>query len=312
MGGPSHEHEVSLKSGEQVLKHLNPEHYDSRKVLITKTGEWQIPPNKLKAYADVVFIALHGPYGEDGTVQDILETEGIPYTGSGPKESALAMNKFLTLRYLREAGLNVPISFLVTKFEWQERPSMVIQKIRHYFGYPMVVKPNNNGSSMGITIVTKEDNLTSAFNEAFNVSREVLIEEYIRGREVTCGVLDHGMPGSEFALLPTEIIPRISHFFDYKAKYEEGGSDEITPPPRMFESTIRNIQKAALAVHRLIGCRGFSRTDFILDKKGELHVLEINTIPGLTQASLLPKAAVASGISFSKLLDKLIDAAFLR
>lgn len=312
MGGPSHEHEVSLKSGEQVLKYLNPERYEKKAVLIEKTGEWEIPAKHLKHYADVAFIALHGPYGEDGTVQDVLDSVGMPYTGSGAKESALAMNKFLTGRFLKEAGMSVPLTILVTESHWQKEPLMIAQRIRHYFGYPIVIKPNNNGSSVGTTIVSKEENLTPAFNEAFNVSREALIQEFIRGRELTCGVIDRGAAGTEIALLPTEIIPRLSHFFDYKAKYEDGGSDEITPPPNLPEHLVKQVQKTALQVHRLIGCKGFSRTDFILDKKGELYVLEINTIPGLTQASLLPKAALVSGIGFSELLDKLIHTAFLK
>lgn len=312
MGGPSQEHEVSLKSGEQVLKHLDSERYEKIRVLIAKTGEWEIPPNKLRYYADVAFIALHGPYGEDGTVQDVLQSIGLPYTGTGPAESALAMNKFLTLRHLQEAGIKVPLTFLITKSDWQNKPLAVIQKIKHYVGYPLVIKPNNNGSSVGITIVGSEEKLTPAFNEAFHVSPAALIQQFVKGREVTCGVLDSGLKGSEFALLPTEIIPRVSHFFDYRAKYEEGGSDEITPPPKMPEHIIRRIQKLALMAHRLLGCRGFSRTDMILDKRNELYFLETNTIPGLTPQSLLPKAALASGIPFPKLLDKLIQGAFLK
>lgn len=311
MGGPSHEHEVSLKSGEQVLKHL-PGHYEPLRVLIGKTGEWEIPAKKLKHYADVAFIALHGPYGEDGTVQEILENERIPYTGSGSKESALAMNKFLTTRLLKEAGITVPLTILVTKSDWQNEPLMVVKRIKHYFGYPIVVKPNNDGSSFGVTIARKEDDLTPAFNEAFNVSREALVQEFIKGRELTCGVVDRGVAGTEFALLPTEIVPKVSHFFDYKAKYEEGGSDEITPPSNLPEHLVKQVQKIALQAHRLLGCRGFSRTDFILDKKGEPHFLEVNTIPGITAQSLFPKAVVASGISFSDFLDRLIHTAYLK
>lgn len=311
MGGPSHEHEVSLKSGEQVLKHL-PGHYEPVRVLIAKTGEWEIPVRKLKNHADVAFIALHGPYGEDGTVQEILESEGIPYTGSGAKESAFAMNKFLANRYLREAGVEVPLDFLVTSSDWRNEPVFILKRIKNYFGYPIIVKPNNNGSSVGITIVTNENQLTSAFVEAFNVSREIIVQEFIRGRELTCGVVDSGLPGSEFALLPTEIMPRVSHFFDYKAKYEEGGSDEITPPPGMPDHIVKEVRELALRVHRLLGSRGFSRVDMILDKYGKLFVLELNTIPGMTEQSLLPKAAIASGITFSELLDKLIHAAYLR
>ena len=312
LGGPSEEHEVSLKSGEQVLKYLNPELYEPVRVLIARTGEWEIPAKKLKNYADVAFVALHGPYGEDGTVQEVLESVGIPYAGSGAKESAFAMNKFLTTRHLREAGVNVPLTTLLTKSDWQNEPLTIVQKIKHYFGFPIVVKPNNSGSSVGVTIVGGEEKLTLAFNESFNVSREALIQEFIRGRELTCGVLDRGSAGTEFALLPTEIVPRVSRFFDYKAKYEEGGSEEITPPRDLPDNIVKRIRETALQVHRLLGSRGFSRVDMILDKDGELIVLESNTIPGLTAQSLLPKAALASGITFSELVDRLIHAAFLK
>lgn len=312
MGGPSEEHEVSLKSGEMVANNLDPDQYYVRRVLIDKNGEWEVSPRNLKTYADITFIALHGQYGEDGTVQDVLQQVGIPYTGTGPLESAFAMNKLLSLRHFQDAGFAVPLSYLVTKSDWQDRLLSVLHQIKHYFGYPLVVKPNNSGSSCGITIVKSENSLTAAFNEAFNVSREALIQEYIRGREVTCGVLDHGWPGSEHALLPTEVIPRVSHFFDYKAKYEKGGSDEITPPSEMPEHMIRTIQKTARAIHQLSGCRGFSRVDMILDHENRPVVLEVNTIPGLTPESLLPKAVEASGISFSTMLDRLIHVAFLR
>jgi D-alanine-D-alanine ligase len=213
---------------------------------------------------------------------------------------------------LREAGVQVPLDFLVTKSEWQNEPQVIIKKIKQYFGYPIVVKPNNNGSSVGVTIVLNENQLTNAFVETFNVSREAIVQEFIKGRELTCGVVDSGLFGSEFALLPTEIVPQVSHFFDYKAKYEVGGSAEITPPPGMPDHLIKRIRETALRVHRLLGSRGFSRVDMMLDKKGELYVLESNTIPGMTEQSLLPKAAVASGITFSELLDRIIRAAYFR
>lgn len=311
MGGPSEEHEVSLKSGEMVANVLDSGKYEIRKVLISKEGEWEILPHHLKSYADVAFIALHGPYGEDGTVQDMLGQANIPYHGTGPLESALAMNKFLSLQLFRDAGFAVPLSFLITEKDWQNGPSGVLRQIQHYLEFPFVVKPNNNGSSYGITIVKNKSDISPAFNEAFNVSQEVLIQEYVEGKEVTCGVLDHGWAGSEVALLPTEIIPKVSHFFDYKAKYDKGGSDEVTPPEGMPEHTIRTIQKTAREIHRLAGCKGVSRVDMILNNRGQLFILEVNTLPGLTSESLLPKAAEASGIPFTTLLDRLIHSAFL-
>jgi D-alanine-D-alanine ligase len=148
-------------------------------------------------------------------------------------------------------------------------------------------------------------------HEALVTSREVLIQEFIKGKEITCGVLDSGLPQSEFALLPTEIVPVLGNFFDYKSKYESGGADEITPA-RLHGYQLKQIQKTALLTHRLVGCRGFSRTDMVLTPKGELYVLELNTIPGLTKESLLPKAAVASGISFPQLVDKVVNSAFFK
>lgn len=310
MGGPSAEHEVSLKSGKMVLDALPRDKYEVKKVFIDKDGVWEIPPSELKKNVDAVFIALHGTYGEDGVVQDILDAEGIPYTGSGAKESALSMNKYLLTRLLKEEGFSVPRTELVTVADWRMKPSEIIHKIRHYFGYPIVVKPNQNGSSVGVSIVRGEEGLTGAFNEAFRVGREALVQEFIVGREMTCGVIDSGFVGSEFALLPTEIVPRVSDFFDYRAKYEPGASDEITPPdcPGHIQKKIQNTAKS---VHKLAGCRGFSRVDMILAKNSEIFVLEINTIPGLTEQSLLPKAALASGIAFPELLSRIVSAAFI-
>src|SRR3989344_6315072 len=147
MGGPSREHDVSLKSGAQVLKYLDSDKYDAKKVLINKKGEWSIAPEDLKNKIDLAFIALHGTYGEDGTLQDILEEHKVPYTGSGVLSSALGMNKFLSLQLFRDFGLTIPISFLVSKLEWQESPEQVLNKIRHYAGHPIVIKPNSYGSS---------------------------------------------------------------------------------------------------------------------------------------------------------------------
>ncbi len=311
MGGPSPEHEVSLKTGEMVADALTREKYEVEKFLISKDGEWEIPPQALKNHADAVFIAMHGTYGEDGTVQDILESVKIPYTGTGPLGSALAMNKFLSLRLFRDAGLKTPQSLLVTGNNWKDMPHSIVYRIRNYFEYPIVVKPNNSGSSVGVSVVKNEGGLDAAMHEAFHISREVLVQKFIEGKEVTCGVLDQGLPQSEFALLPTEIIPKRNNFFDYKSKYDPGGAEEITPA-RLHGYQLKQIQKAAVLAHRLIGCKGFSRTDMILTPKNELYILELNTIPGLTRESLLPKAAVASGINFPNLVEKIVHSAFFR
>ncbi len=307
MGGPSSEHEVSLKSGRQVAKTLNPERYEVREVVISKKGEWGIPPEELKDAADVAFIALHGTYGEDGTVQAILENFGVPYTGTGVHASALAMNKFASISLVRAAGYAVPHSFLVGKDEWRRDPHLVWNRMRHYLGFPFVVKPNANGSSVGVYFIRAYEELNPAMRDIFSMGREALFQNCIRGREVTCGVVDRGWPESAFPLLPTEIIPRVSPFFDYRAKYEPSGSYEITPA-RFPEPMARRLQREAVAVHRLLGARGISRSDFIVDEKNVVYFLETNTIPGFTEQSLVPNAAAAMDIPFSELLDTIIEA----
>ena len=321
-GGPSREHNVSIKSGENVAANLDKNKYEIKRILIDEKGDWQIPPEQLKKHADLAFIALHGGYGEDGGIQDILEFHKIPYTGSGVGASALGMNKFLSLRHFRDANLETPQTQLFAKPDWQNDKNAVLDSIRHYVGFPAVLKPNRDGSSFGVSIVLNLDDAESALNGIFfagdgsafggNFSKEAIAQPYIEGREMTCAVIDHGARGSEFALLPTEIIPEKNNFFDYDSKYAAEGAREITPPENLTENLIKELRRVAIAVHRLIGARSFSRTDMILDKNGRIYVLEINTIPGLTEQSLLPKAAEASGIPFSKILDKIVESAFGR
>ncbi|MDO8556878.1 MAG: D-alanine--D-alanine ligase [Candidatus Jorgensenbacteria bacterium] len=309
MGGPSSEHEVSLKSGGKVLSGLDAARYEPFSVTISKTGEWVLPCAELKNKSDVAFVAMHGTYGEDGTVQSMLDDHKIPYTGSGAAVSALAMNKFLSGQLFRRAGFSVPHTFLIPKLTWEgDEKLKILRAAFNYISSPCVVKPNNQGSSLGVRIVKTADELKDALDHAFTFTREALVQRFIPGREFTCGVLDHGWTESAFPLLPTEIIPIASHFFDYNSKYEPGAAEEITPA-RLPQHLTRAVQQAALGAHRFIGARGFSRTDMIIDKHGEVYVLEINTIPGLTEESLLPKAALASGIQFPKLLAILVSSA---
>ncbi|MFH0806147.1 MAG: D-alanine--D-alanine ligase [Candidatus Brennerbacteria bacterium] len=321
MGGPSHEHEVSIKSGKNVVRGLDREKYDVKQIYISKKGEWDTDIRDVSKLADVAFIAMHGEYGEDGTVQALLEAEKMPFTGSSAATSALAMNKYLSLRTFQDHGFIVPHSFIVSREEWlnpskTDRPAAerlretnsIFDRARHYAGYPFVVKPNASGSSVAVTIVKTPEEFPHAMEEVFAHSRHALIQSYVRGREVTCGVLDHGFSESAFALLPTEIIPRASHFFDYAEKYNAVGAHEITPA-QFPAPVLQHIQRTAVGLHKLLQCRGFSRSDFIVDEHGHVFVLEINTIPGLTEQSLLPKAALAHGISFPSLLDLLIEGA---
>ena len=308
MGGPSSEHEVSLKSGKKVIEHLNPEWYEVQPIIISKEGVWEIPIEVVVQESDVIFIAMHGKYGEDGTVQSLLDEKRIPYTGSNTLSSALAMNKFLAGEMFRRNGLAVPLTFLVGKEEWNNERDEVVSRVKHYLSFPIVVKPNNQGSSVGVHIVRSWDEWLHAMRDAFKISREVLVQAFIKGKEVTCGVLDHGWSEGAYPLLPTEIVPRKSHFFDYNAKYDIEGSEEITPA-RISDHQLHEVQRVAVTAHKSVGATGFSRTDMIIDEHGTIYVLEINTIPGLTEESLLPKAAMASGIPFSELLDRVIRAA---
>ncbi len=318
MGGPSAEHEVSLRTGRMILENLDKQKYFAKGIKISKKAEWPISPAEIKKGFDLVFIAMHGEYGEDGTVQKILDKYKIRYTGSGAKASALGMDKAKSSAVFKKAGLKAPDFSLIhvgPKFNFKLE-----------IGYPAVVKPNDRGSSVGISIVESFSGLLPAIKKASEYSRDIMIQKYIKGREFTCGVLEFN--GKPKPFLPTEIIPRSSRFFDYDAKYTSGASREITPP-RLPNSQIRKIQEIAVKAHKAIGARGFSRTDMIMESRSQsdrgssiesgqsnaqhrtsnIYVLEINTIPGMTETSLLPQAAKAGGISFPKLLDLIIESA---
>ncbi len=292
MGGPSAEHEVSLNSGKNVLRSLDKKKYEAKAVVVSKKGLWPFPVKDLKKKFDLVFIAMHGEYGEDGTIQKILDKIKIPYTGSGARASALGMDKNKTQKAFERAGLRVPLY------------TTNLRKVSA-IGMPLVVKPLDRGSSVGVTIVHSYGDFVPALKTALRYSPSLMFERFIKGKEFTCGVVDYH--GQTVALLPTEIVPKVSHFFDYQAKYTDGGSEEITPPRYLSQQQIAQLQKTAVQAHQAIGCRGYSRTDFILGNDGKFYVLEINTLPGLTEASLLPKAARAVGIKFPELLDIIIQ-----
>lgn len=303
MGGPSAEHDVSLASARQVIRALDPQRYDVQPLLIPRDQEHAL--DGMRINADVVFIAMHGEFGEDGTIQGILEAAGIPYTGSGVLASALAFDKPRAAAVLRSAGLRVPeFVTLHTSATTEERRAATDATAT--FGLPLVVKPANRGSSVGVTIARTLTEVAPAIAHAFRCSDTIMLQRFIVGTEVTCGILE--VDGHETALPPTEIIPRTSAFFDYDAKYTPGASEEITPA-RLPPETIQRVQDTALRAHRSLGCTGFSRTDMILAPDGNLFTLELNTIPGMTETSLLPQAAAAAGIPFPQLLDTIITAA---
>ena len=306
MGGPSAEHEVSLATGQNVLQYLDRSKYEPVAVKILKTGKWLLngkftTPDKAVKECDVIFNALHGYYGEDGKVQALLEHSKVRYTGSGVGASAIAMDKFHSRELFKLAGLNVPKTMKITKGEnYSARLQFFVNKITKL---PVAVKPCSNGSSVGVSIVENLVALDKAVAAAFKFDKEVLVEEFIKGRELTCGVLD---PSG--ALPVTEIIPLKDHkFFNYQAKYKNGHANEITPAP-LDDILYKKAQEIAVKAHQILACRGYSRTDMLLKNgNGTIYVLETNTLPGLTKNSLLPKAAASAGLSFSQLLDHIIS-----
>lgn len=307
MGGPSAEHDVSLASARQIIRALDPQRYEVQPLLIAR-DQHRVPKEEFVG-ADVAFIAMHGEFGEDGTIQGILDAADIPYTGSNPIASALAFDKPRAAAVLRDAGLLVPeFSVLEVSASPAQRVAANEAAVAT-FGLPLVVKPTNRGSSVGVTIARTTETIDPAIVHAFGFSNSVMLQRFISGTEVTCGILEVG--GKATALPPTEIVPKASAFFDYDAKYTPGASDEITPA-RLPPETIRRVQDAALRAHRAIGCSGFSRTDMILDRDDALWTLELNTIPGMTETSLLPQAAAAADIPFSRLLDHILESALTR
>ena len=241
---------------------------------------------------DVAFIALHGPWGEDGKIQGVLETFGIPYTGSGVLASALAMDKAMAKSVLAANGIDVPRGVVVSKAT--DRPAIAP---------PAVVKPVENGSSVGVTMVDDASGYPAAIAEALTYDRRALVEERIRGIELTVGVIG---PDDDLQALPViEIVPKRA-FFDYRAKYDSGASDEICPA-RVPEAVARRAQDIAIRAHRALGCRAISRLDLIWSAETDRMVaLEVNTMPGMTANSLVPKAARAAGISFPDLVERLV------
>jgi len=256
-----------------------------------------VSPDGSRATPDVVLIALHGRFGEDGTVQGLLELLEIPYVGSGVLASALAMNKIVARKVLEYEGLPVPKGLAVSRGAALDA---VRSQVADSIGYPAVVKPNEQGSTIGISIVRSADELAEALKLAFEYDDRVLIEEFVEGIEITCGILGNDDP---VALPLVEIVPE-GGFYDYHAKYTPGATDEIVPA-RISEAQTKEAQGLALACHKALCCRGMSRVDMIVSGD-RICVLEVNTIPGMTPTSLLPRAAEAAGISFARLLDTLI------
>jgi D-alanine-D-alanine ligase len=308
-GGPGSEYDVSLKTGASVLQELSKEHYDPLDIFIDKEGQWHlrgmpIPPERAALQADVIFNALHGEYGEGGTVQKLLDATGVPYTGSGALASAIGMNKALTKERLKDTGIKLPRQRLLSVSDSLE--SEVLDIFRT-FPQPSVVKPVSAGSSVGVTIARSFQELWHGVKKAFEHSSKVLVEEFIRGKEATAGVVE-GFRGKDlYALLPIEIVPPPDRpFFDYEAKYGGGTLERV--PGNFSKEETQELQRLAALVHKELGLKHYSRSDFIVSPRG-IYFLEVNTLPGLTNESLIPKSLRAAGASLSDFLHHIVQLA---
>lgn len=310
-GGPSSEFDISLLSGAEVLRALDRTRYEPRDIFIGKDGTWHVAgiavsPDRALRGIDVVFNALHGEYGEDGTIQRLFDTYGIPYTGSGPVASALAFNKHHAKESARKSGLRVAQGLLIEPGSSQEVERDALS-VFHKFPGPWMVKPAASGSSMGAAVAKDFLQLVETIQHAQSVGAKVLVEEYIKGREATVGVLDNFRGEDVYALFPVEIIPPAGNLhWTRQAKYD-GSSQELCP------GNFSRDEKDALAdfakrVHKDMGLSHYSRSDFIISPRG-IYFLEVNTLPGLTSESLLPKAVKAAGASLTDFFTHLIELA---
>lgn len=295
MGGSSSEREISIQTGSGVMRALVALNYDARSL----DYDAKFVDAIREIDPDVVFVALHGPGGEDGQIQAILEFFGIPYTGSGVEAAAIAMDKHLTKKLLAAEGLPT------AAWDLFDLSGGTLPLLPGSLDLPLVIKPRYEGSSSGVSIVHTHEEWTRAMIDASQRFPEILAEEFLPGREFTCGVL------GEEALPVVEIIANKDSFYSYEAKYGAGGSTHIVPA-RIDDDLAARMQMLALSVHRLIGLRDYSRTDFIVSREGRPYILEVNTLPGLTPTSLLPDACNAIGISYEALIDRLVTHALAR
>ncbi len=347
-GGRSGEHEVSLVSARGIIEAIDTQKYEVLPIGITKEGRWIASGDPMRALqtgmtegeskpaallgdpsqralihleeqeqglqaarlaeVDVVFPVLHGPYGEDGTVQGLLELADLPYVGAGVLGSAVGMDKITQKTVLRAHGLPVADFTPILRTEWEQHPDAVISHILETLGCPCFVKPANLGSSVGITKVHYPEGLTAALNQAARYDRRLLVEEAIDAREIEISVLGNDDP---IASVPGEIIP-CNEFYDYEAKYIAADSELLIPAP-IAEELTRRIQTVAVQAYKAIDCAGMARADFFLERgTKKIYVNELNTIPGFTPISMYPKLWEASGISYTELINRLIELALER
>ncbi|MGC8837799.1 MAG: D-alanine--D-alanine ligase family protein [Anaerolineae bacterium] len=345
-GGRSGEHEVSILSARGVMGAMDQEKYEVVPIAITREGTWLAGGDPMKSLlkgpeaggsvpvalvadprdphllvlegntvdgkerleVDVFFPVLHGPFGEDGTVQGLLELAGVPYVGAGVASSAVGMDKALQKAVFLARGLPVVRHEVVFRWQWRERPDEVVDRVEEALGYPCFVKPANLGSSVGVTKARDREELRAALDEAAQYDRKMLVEQAVDAREIECSVLGNDKPQ---ASVPGEIVP-CREFYDYWAKYVEEGSQLLIPAPISPELTER-VRALSLAAYIALDCAGMARVDFLLDRRTEaLYVSEVNTIPGFTPISMYPKLWEASGLTYPELIDRLIQLALER
>lgn len=293
MGGLSAEREVSLKSGSAVCKALQTQGYNAVAIDVAR----DLPLVLAKEGIELAFVALHGRYGEDGAVQGVLELMGIPYTGSGVLSSALAMNKIFSKLAFASAGLLITPYVVVKRGETFSAEAAKMT-------FPVVVKPSQEGSSVGVSIVKEAAELAAALELAFRYDAEALVEQYVKGQEVQVGILNDAAIGA------IEIVPK-KEFYDFEAKYTDGMAEHIMPP-NLPEATLQKVLQSGEQAHKALGCSGYSRVDFLVTQSGDCYLLEVNTLPGMTALSLLPEIAAGSGIGFEELVERIALAAAVK
>lgn len=308
-GGPSSEYEVSLRTGKKILSVEVPG-YEWKDLFIDRHGVWYLNglaqrPASVLNNVDGVFNALHGTYGEDGGVQEILDIFGVPYTGSGRVASALATRKDLSLNYCSDYNIKIPTSLLIREGDNRDAVFLFSEKVL----FPLVVKPVSSGSSAGICLASSNEELSVAIENAFRFSSAVLVQEFIEGKEATCGVIE-GLRGEEvYSLFPVEIVPNFSNFFDYEEKYIDKAFKRC--PANFSEDEKKEVQRLAVLIHNCLGLKHYSRSDFVITPDRGIFMLEVNTLPDLTENSLFTLELEASGISFEEFLLNLLDRVFI-
>lgn len=298
-GGKSAEHEVSINSAKNVIDSLDKNKYDITAIKINKDGKINFDLKNI----DVVFPVLHGPYGEDGSMQGYLKLMNLPYVGSGVLGSAMGMDKDITKRILRDANLPIGEFLVFKKFE-----KLNFDQIKNKLGLPFFVKPANLGSSVGVSKVKNRKDFDKAIKESFLYDTKIIIEEFIDGREIECAVLGNDNP---IASIAGEVIPT-HEFYDYNAKYIDENGARLKIPADILNAKMMEVQALAVKAFKALCLEGMARIDFFMDKAGRLYVNEPNTIPGFTNISMYPKLWEKSGIMYSDLLDKLIELAIDR